>query len=98
MSVVHIARTMQVALRIADEVAKCRGDLQEDRKETKKAERKRKADEAAAAAAAEESQEEEAQPPPQEPQPQKPQAKQPQAKEHAYILRCSPPFVAGKGS
>ena len=91
MSDVHIARTMQVALRIAEEVAKCRGDLQEDRKEAKKAEKKRKADEAAAAA-------DEAQPPPQEPQPQKPQAKAPQAKEHAYILRCSPPFVAGKGS
>ena len=95
MSVVHIARTMQVALRIAEEVGRCRVDLQEDRKEAKKAEKKRKADEAAAAAAADESQEEEAQPPPQA---KEPQAKEPQAKEHAYILRCSPPFVAGKGS
>ena len=52
MSVVHIARTMQVALRIAEEVGRCRVDLQEDRKEAKKAEKKRKADEKAAAAAA----------------------------------------------
>ena len=84
MSVVHIARTMQVALRIAEEVGRCRVDLQEDRKEAKKAERDRKADEEAK---------------------QQEEAAQRQAKEyafecnsHEYILRCSPPFVAGKGS
>ena len=47
MSDVHIARTMQVALLMAQEVARRRGELQDDRKETKKAERERKADEEA---------------------------------------------------
>ena len=87
---------MQVAVQMAQAVAKSRAELQVDRKGTKKAERERLA---AETAESQRKADEEAIAKQQE------EAAQRQAKEyafecnsHEYSLRCSPPFVAGKGS
>ena len=89
MSDVHIARTMQVAMQMAQAVAQSRAELQGERKaiaEEKKKDAKR------------------ASLPKGDAKDENKKKKKGDAKDakdcnsHEYILRCSPPFVAGKGS